>query len=82
MEIPFAFNALNAAGVDAFVGPGTTPQTLADTMHDAWIAFIRDGDPGWARYDVVARATMIFDDVAKQVDDPAPEERQSWIGIR
>ena len=82
LEIPFAFNTLNAAGVDAFVGPGTTPQTLADTMHDAWIAFIRDGDPGWARYDVVARATMIFDDVAKQVDDPAPEERQSWVGIR
>ncbi|NKB98104.1 MAG: carboxylesterase family protein [Pseudomonadales bacterium] len=82
LEIPFAFNTLSAAGVDAFVGPGESPQPLADTMHAAWIAFIRDGDPGWARYDIGTRATMIFDEASKQVDNPAAEEREAWTGVR
>ena len=82
LEIPFAFNTLSAPGVDAFIGPGAHPQKLADTMHQAWIAFIRDGDPGWERYAPDSRATMVFDDTSAVIVDPAPEERAAWDGAR
>ena len=51
------------------------PQTLADTMHRAWVAFAATGDPGWPRYDLDRRATMRFDSVSRVVDDPRWWER-------
>ena len=81
LEIPFAFDTLSAAGVDAFIGPGDKPQNVADVMHNAWIGFIRDGDPGWARYGE-DRNTMLFDESSEVRRDPAPEERLAWESIR
>ena len=82
LEIPFAFDNLSAAGVDAFVGPGDRPQHVADHMHRAWISFIREGDPGWARYDSAERMTMVFDHQSGQQADPAKAEREAWTDIR
>ena len=51
VEVPFVFDTL---GPDApLFGPligDTAPQSLADDMHAAWIAFAGSGDPGWPRY--------------------------------
>ena len=82
LEIPFAFNNLDQAGVDFFLGPGPSPQALADTMHKAWCDFIKTGEPGWPAYDSDTRATMFFDDIYAVVEDPDPEERAAWNGIR
>ena len=82
LEIPFAFDNLDQAGVDFFLGPGPTPQAVADTMHKVWCDFIKTGEPGWPRYDLTTRATMIFDDESTLVEDPDPEERMAWEGIR
>ena len=82
LEIPFAFNNLDQAGVDFFLGPGPSPQALADTMHKAWCDFIKTGEPGWPAYDSDTRATMFFDDICAVVEDPDPEERAAWSGIR
>ena len=82
LEIPFAFNNLDQAGVDFFLGPGPSPQGLADTMHKAWCDFIKTGEPGWPAYDSDTRATMFFDDICAVVEDPDPEERAAWSGIR
>ena len=82
LEIPFAFNNLDQAGVDFFLGPGPSPQGLADTMHKAWCDFIKTGEPGWPAYDSDTRATMFFDDIYAVVEDPDPEERAAWNGIR
>ena len=82
LEIPFAFNNLDQAGVDFFLGPGPSPQGLADTMHKAWCDFIKTGEPGWPAYDSDTRATMFFDDICAVVEDPDPEERAAWNGIR
>lgn len=82
LEIPFAFDNLDQAGVDNFIGPGPTPQHVADRMHRAWIEFICDGNPGWAPYSSEARNTMIFDDESGQITDPESQERNAWEGIR
>jgi para-nitrobenzyl esterase len=82
LEIPFAFNNLDRAGVDVFIGPGPIPQHLADTMHNAWSAFIKSGTLDWPSYTLAQRATMVFDDSSAAVDDPMSEERTIWEGVR
>lgn len=82
LEIPFAFDNLDRAGVDVFIGPGDEPQQVADTMHRAWISFIRDLDPGWAAYNTADRITMCFDDESGVQEDPHAQERLAWEGLR
>ncbi len=82
LEIPFAFNNLDRAGVDAFTGPGPTPQHVADNMHSAWTQFIRSGDPGWPRYRPDNRVTMVFNDQSGPQTDPDAATRQAWEGLR
>ncbi|MDP6374533.1 MAG: carboxylesterase/lipase family protein [Pseudomonadales bacterium] len=82
LEIPFAFDNLDKAGVDAFLGPGDIPQGVADTMHQAWTRFIRDQDPGWAAYTSATRTTMRFDTESRLVNDPGAAERRAWEGLR
>jgi len=87
MEIPFVFDLLDKTSpfVGTFIGPllgDHPPQALADTMHAAWVAFARTGDPGWPRYDLRRRATMRFDTTSAVVDDPRAAERALWEGFR
>ena len=82
LEIPFVFDNLDKPGVDVFIGPGERPQDLARVMHGAWIGFIRDNDPGWARYDLERRFTMKFDTASELVMDPLGDEREAWAGVR
>jgi para-nitrobenzyl esterase len=82
LEIPFVFNNLDRAGVDVFLGPGERPQALALAMHEAWVRFVRDLDPGWAPYESTRRATMRYADVCELVLDPDADERLAWEGLR
>ena len=82
LEIPFAFDNLHQAGVDAFVGPVASPQHVADVMHRAWIDFIATGNPGWPAYVPASRTTMCFNDSSAPVDDPHSRERLAWEGLR
>src|SRR5213075_1889463 len=59
LEIPLVFD--NVERARNFVGRGDEPQMLAEQMSEAWLAFARTGDPGWAAYDAAARATKLFD---------------------
>ena len=79
VEIPFAFDLLNAERVTAATGPNP-PQSLADAMHGAWVAFIRDLDPGphWPRYTNKRRTTMTWDTDPQALDDPLSAERRIW----
>lgn len=90
LEIPFVFNnrdhwrdspMLEGADEAEFQG-------IADAMHQAWIAFARNGDPNhggvprWAPYDLDRRATMRFDTVIGTVNDLAGVSyRLPWPGI-
>ena len=44
-------------------------------MHQHWISFIKDLDPGWSTYTHDGRLVMRYDDVSEPVLDPDGEER-------
>ena len=87
LEIPFVFNNLARAGVDVFLGPGPTPQALADAMHAAWIAFIRSGDPTcdavgeWPAYRLDRRVVMELGEHIGMRADPYGATRALWQGV-
>ena len=82
LEIPFAFDNLGKSGVGVFLGPGDIPQNVADKMHQCWINFIVDGDPGWPKYTTDDRINMRFDTESEAVTDPDTAIRSVWEGIR
>jgi carboxylesterase 2/para-nitrobenzyl esterase len=80
LEIAFAFDTLGL-GTEALLG-ATPPQSLADAMHGAWVAFAKTGEPGWPEYNVQQRHTMRFDTHSRMVGDPMARVRSIWEGIR
>ena len=55
------------------------PQDLADAMHGAWVAFVRDGDPGWPAYgDGRHDPRFGGHDDGEVVADPDAERRLAW----
>jgi para-nitrobenzyl esterase len=88
LEIPFAFNTLDRPGIDAMLGPGPLPSALAERMHAAWTAFVREGEPGcaatgeWPPYAAPRRAVMELGDRVGVLDDPMGATRALWDGVR
>ena len=82
LEIPFVNDGLGpfAEGMPVDENPigDAPPQRLADTMHEAWVAFATTGDPGWSTYDDDARRYMHFDAESGERDDWAIPERDLW----
>jgi para-nitrobenzyl esterase len=68
-------------------GTGADLQPLADKMSGAWAAFARTGNPShpgipkWPAYTLADRATMVFNDECKVVNDPGKEERLAMSSI-
>ncbi|MFO1015208.1 MAG: carboxylesterase family protein [Caulobacteraceae bacterium] len=50
-------------------GGGDEARALAATMADAWIAFARTGNPGWAPVTAESLPTMVFDKECRVLDD-------------
>jgi para-nitrobenzyl esterase len=86
LEIPFVFDNLGKPGAQLLTGP-EPPQSVADAMHAAWIAFVRTGSPAnevlpeWPAYDQKRRATMGFAEPCHLESDPASAERLAWSGL-
>ncbi|MFG2774300.1 carboxylesterase/lipase family protein [Streptomyces sp. NPDC048350] len=80
LDLPYAFDLLEAEGVAAVAGDAP-PRALADAMHRAWVAFVRDQDPGasWPRYTADERATMIWDSEPRVERDPLSRVREIWL---
>ncbi|SOD71391.1 carboxylesterase type B [Jatrophihabitans sp. GAS493] len=79
-EIGFAFDNLDDVNLLAATGPNP-PQSVADTMHAAWVCFVTSGAPGWPVYGE-ARTVRVFDTDSRVVTDPRAAQRQIWDGIR
>jgi len=87
LEIPFVFDNLGQSGTTMLTGT-SAPQSIANVMHAAWIAFARNGDvtqvaglPMWPRYDAGQRATMLFDNEYTVSYDPQAVTRALWEGV-
>ena len=82
LDIPFAFDVLDAPAVEVIAG-SSPPQQLADDVHRAWMRFLRTGDPGWPAYDTATRQVMAFDAPASTiVTDPHAAARERFAGKR
>ncbi|WP_329372876.1 carboxylesterase family protein [Streptomyces sp. NBC_00669] len=63
IELPYVFDLADEPwlhGDTGLLGPDPAPEDLAQAMHGAWIAFARDGDPGWAAYDPERPVVKVF----------------------
>ncbi len=75
LEIPFVFDTVETA---TLTGSDPARLALGKTMARAWIAFARDGKPGWPAYSKSERPTMVFDLVSRVENDPYSPERKVW----
>ena len=79
LEIPFVMDQVEAG--TPLTGPGGDRQALSDKMSAAWVAFAKTGNPNvkslphWPAFTTDQRATMVFDNECKLVNDPFKEER-------
>jgi para-nitrobenzyl esterase len=85
LEIPFMFDNLSPAR--NFTGESPELVPLAEKMSEAWLAFARDGKPGyhglpaWPAYELEERATMMFDTTCRVENDPFSVVRRAREGI-
>jgi para-nitrobenzyl esterase len=80
LDLPFVFDAVGHVDTGALAVPDTDEtRALAARMRSAWVAFARDGDPGWPQYPA---ATRIFDTEDGLTDAPDGPEQAVWDGVR
>lgn len=82
-DIPYVFGTLDAPG--SFSGTDAGARALSARMMAAFAGLARTGRPGlaqgmpeWTPYRTPERATMIFDDAPRMVDDPRGWQRRIW----
>ncbi|MEO5651892.1 MAG: carboxylesterase family protein [Marmoricola sp.] len=79
LELGFVFDTL---GQGSAMAGETAPRQLAQEMHRAWVAFARDGDPGWATWTPDDRAVMTFGVHSEVVNGPRADELALWPAVR
>jgi para-nitrobenzyl esterase len=80
IEVPFVFGT-HRGRAGELVGRGPDADRLAARVQDAWVAFARTGDPGWAAYDPAKRATLLLGRECALESDPMREERRFWESL-
>jgi para-nitrobenzyl esterase len=86
MELPFVFDHFDA--MQFMTGAGKQRYPLATAMSGAWVAFARTGNPShpglppWQPFDPERRATMVFDQRPRLVNDPYGDERRAMAAAR
>jgi para-nitrobenzyl esterase len=86
LEIPFV--TANVDNATSMTGTGQDRYALQDKMSAAWAAFARTGNPNhkglpnWPKFNPTDRATMIFNNECKVVNDPNGEERKALAALR
>ena len=76
LDIPFAFDNLDAPGTAMMLGDGTELQGIATRFADEIAAFARDGKASWPAFDSSARPTLRIDAEFEVLLDPEPELRE------
>jgi para-nitrobenzyl esterase len=84
IELTFVFDITSR--VPEPTGGSPDAAALAEKVRSGWVAFARSGNPAnpklgpWPAYDG-SRATMVFDNVPKVVNDPIGAERRLWATV-
>jgi para-nitrobenzyl esterase len=79
IDVPFVFDNVKISA--KITGGGAAAMALADKVSDAWVAFARTGNPNtpklpqWKPFSIPERATMVFNNESKLVNDPIREQR-------
>lgn len=76
LDIPFAFDTLDAQGAEALTGDSPTRAGVANRFGHELISLAVHGHPSWAQYDLESRSTLRIDVETTLVDDPEPEIRR------
>jgi para-nitrobenzyl esterase len=85
LEIPFVLE--NVDNGKSMTGTGEERYPLQDKMSTAWAAFARTGNPNhkalpnWPAFNTTQRATMVFDNECKVVNNPHGEERVALAAL-
>jgi para-nitrobenzyl esterase len=85
LEIPFVFENLEAGA--SMTGSGADRNALSERMSSAWVAFARTGNPNhaglphWPAFNNDERATMIFNQECRVVNDPNGDERKMLYSL-
>ncbi|GAA2691562.1 carboxylesterase/lipase family protein [Actinoplanes palleronii] len=80
LDLPLMFGNLTRSGPAQLLGdaPGPDAVALSARMTAAWIAFVRDGDPGWPAYTPAEQLTQVFDTPGAVTAYPEQAARQIW----
>jgi para-nitrobenzyl esterase len=87
IDLPYVFATLDRAGWESFAGDDDAARGISQRLRAAWTAFARDGVPdapgipAWPPFDDARRATLLFDDRCRVVDDPDAPIREAWESI-
>lgn len=68
IDVPFWFDCLDGPAMEPLTGPNP-PQKLADAIHGAAVAMVRDGNPGWPAWTAAIRTVEVFGDARTQATE-------------
>ena len=84
LDLPFIFGTLDVSEIGRMAGRTPAAYALSEKMQDAWLAFIRTGNPrtkslpAWEPYQPPRRATMLLGETCALIDAPQEPERSFW----
>jgi para-nitrobenzyl esterase len=85
LELAFVWDALDNPAAQFFMGSTpTAPQSLANAMHEAWLAFAHHHYPNrldWPPYTLPDRSTLLFNTELHAEHDPQSARRRLWESI-
>ncbi|MCV7290746.1 carboxylesterase/lipase family protein [Mycolicibacterium wolinskyi] len=82
IDVPLAFATLDSPTGRLFFGDHPTADALAVSheLHQAWVRFITEGEPGWPRYSTDQRATRVLAAPSTTTTYPEETSRRIWLG--
>ncbi len=81
IELAYVFGTHKKKGAAKFYGEGPAADALAKHTMDAWVAFARDGKPGWGAYDKKHRTTQVLGGNCHSESAPYDIEREAWNDV-
>ncbi|HJC30283.1 MAG TPA: carboxylesterase family protein [Candidatus Dietzia intestinipullorum] len=77
-DLPFFWGVPGAENVERYLG-APAPHGLVDAMHESWVGFVTEGEPGFPAYEVPDRRVRVWDDPPSVVDDGLAAVREVWL---